>query len=502
MANKLYEESSIQAIANAIRERNGKVATYKVSEIANSVSNLPIYRNWQNVTDAIKNFIDNTTYNPNDYTTTQISSYAPAVPLADNYNGKCATIPVQTGTIKTNEYSISVTNGNVDLFNSIPLSCNGYGNFVEGSLVDKGVLYPNYFLRWIKTITTHNTRDIGGWECDGGTIKYGKIYRGGEISSEDREVLVNQCGVKHEINLIGGTSGNSALGSDVSITHSTKYNWYKLTDNNGSVTSWTQQLTGLFNAVKENKPIYAHCQQGADRTGTFIYIIETLLGMSQSDCDKEYELTSFAPNDSTLETKCDRARNGYHTLSDLITDVNAKNGSTFKQKVINWVVNELGFTNDDINNFRRYMIDGNPPDVRADANYTNLVPTSIDSDGSIFNTTGYADDYRLSSNGKPSALVGSTCCGYIPAVKGDVIRFTGVGWNLSDVDASFSSRCYFQELNSSFNVIGANRNDQNTLTKEGDVYIYTVSYNSTEYIRLNGIGNGEDLIVTVNQEIN
>ncbi len=38
---KLYEESSIQAIANAIRAKNGTSDTYKVSEMANAISSLP-----------------------------------------------------------------------------------------------------------------------------------------------------------------------------------------------------------------------------------------------------------------------------------------------------------------------------------------------------------------------------------------------------------------------------------------------------------------------------
>lgn len=37
MANKLYEESSVQAIAQAIREKNGSTDTYKVSEMAEAV---------------------------------------------------------------------------------------------------------------------------------------------------------------------------------------------------------------------------------------------------------------------------------------------------------------------------------------------------------------------------------------------------------------------------------------------------------------------------------
>lgn len=37
MANKLYEESDIQATADAIREKNGKTDTYKVSEFAGAI---------------------------------------------------------------------------------------------------------------------------------------------------------------------------------------------------------------------------------------------------------------------------------------------------------------------------------------------------------------------------------------------------------------------------------------------------------------------------------
>lgn len=37
MANKLYDENSIQAIADAIREMNGSNGTYKVSEMAQAI---------------------------------------------------------------------------------------------------------------------------------------------------------------------------------------------------------------------------------------------------------------------------------------------------------------------------------------------------------------------------------------------------------------------------------------------------------------------------------
>ena len=41
MANKLYEENNIKAIADAIREKNSSTDTYKVEEMAEAVKNLP-----------------------------------------------------------------------------------------------------------------------------------------------------------------------------------------------------------------------------------------------------------------------------------------------------------------------------------------------------------------------------------------------------------------------------------------------------------------------------
>lgn len=135
------------------------------------------------------------------------------------------------------------------------------------------------------------------------------------------------------------------------------------------------------------------------------------------------------------------------------------------------------------------------------AGYTNRVPTSIDTDSSIYNVVGYADGYRLGSSGSPTVYSGSVATGYIAAVRGDVIRIKGIAWNTADTGSTHSEKCYLVECNSSFSVIGTYRNDQKTLTKDGDIYTYTVGYSAAAYIRLNGIGSGENLIVTVNEEI-
>ena len=41
MAKKLYEETAVANIANAIRNKNGQTTTYKIAEMAQAINNIP-----------------------------------------------------------------------------------------------------------------------------------------------------------------------------------------------------------------------------------------------------------------------------------------------------------------------------------------------------------------------------------------------------------------------------------------------------------------------------
>lgn len=142
--------------------------------------------------------------------------------------------------------------------------------------------------------------------------------------------------------------------------------------------------------------------------------------------------------------------------------------------------------------------------------YTNQVPISIDTDGSIYNGVGYKDDYRIRSGGGYAAQVGARHTGYIPAVAGDIIRLSGWNFNHSSAsnainfsNAEFTSIGQFTTQPASYGIILGNPPD---VTVADDVYEFTVPDNSDiTYIRVTGMHDYQvlppSMIVTVNEEI-
>lgn len=152
-------------------------------------------------------------------------------------------------------------------------------------------------------------------------------------------------------------------------------------------------------------------------------------------------------------------------------------------------------------------------------NYTNLVPTSTDTDGSIYNGVGYKDDTRLSSSGGVSstAQAGSVTTGFIPYTPTDVIRMKGAEWlnattnyqghyylNFYKSDKSFIEGMNSQNYESDFvNQVTATYDEATGITtfvlKDGSDMHSRLA--SAAYFRINAYGSGADLIVTVNEEI-
>lgn len=289
---------------------------------------------WHQCPELVRNYLENVTYDPADYSTSQIANYAPATAVTSNYR------------------PIGKTIGDKTFYNLVPGVTHP---FAVGERA--GTLKPLDFLRYIQT-NTWNVRDLGGWSCDGGTVKYGLLFRGGEPSTADYNVLVCELGIKYDLNLRGSSEATwtkSPLGDDVYFVKADAYNWYSLANTD----AWRINLRCVFDAVVHGEPVYFHCAAGADRTGTLACVLEGLLGMSQSDIDKDYELTTFY---SGSDTDANARRRNEDEWKGLIAEINAKSGNTFRDKCVTFAA-ELGFTSAEINAYRKAMIDGSPETV-------------------------------------------------------------------------------------------------------------------------------------------
>ena len=315
-------------MATKVLVKDGKFATYggKVVEVEATGAEAI---EWHQCPEAVRNFLANVTYDPSDYNTSQIANYAPATAVVSNYK------------------PIGQTVGGVTRYNEVP---NVLTPFASGGKA--GTLKPLDALRWIRTsagATAWNVRDLGGWPCDGGTVKYGLLFRG-------------ELGIQHDLDLRGREGGGaddepsmtvSPLGGDVWYTRTQQYAWYALTP----VTTWQTYLRCVIDAVTHREPVYFHCTAGADRTGTLACVLEGLLGMSQSDIDKDYELTTFYSGSGSDATARRRNESDW---KGLINAINAVSGNTFRDKCVHFAVGTCGMSMTDINAFRAAMISGTP----------------------------------------------------------------------------------------------------------------------------------------------
>lgn len=141
--------------------------------------------------------------------------------------------------------------------------------------------------------------------------------------------------------------------------------------------------------------------------------------------------------------------------------------------------------------------------------YTNLVPKSIDTDGTILNGTGYANGYRVRSSGALGEISGAVATGYIPVSPGDVIRFSGVTFNNAQVyecilfaGEGFSVLGSFTTQPARYGFFEQSKLYDIDVTESNGVYSYTVpNYSGIKWFRMSAAGSGENMIVTVNEEI-
>lgn len=200
-----------------------------------------------------------------------------------------------------------------------------------------------------------NARDIGGWTTvDGKTIRQGLLFRGREmdgaveptylLTDKGKEQLISDLGVRFDMDLRPASdnkSGIDALGNDVIHRYYGAPMYSNAFDDHGR-----EVIKNIFSdlANPENYPIYLHCTYGRDRTGTICYLLEALLGLSDADLRKEYEISLFT--DSYVN---------YAEFDTFTARIRSMDGATTKEKVENWLLS-IGVTAEEIASIREIFL--------------------------------------------------------------------------------------------------------------------------------------------------
>ncbi|MBR5769128.1 MAG: tyrosine-protein phosphatase [Clostridia bacterium] len=154
---------------------------------------------------------------------------------------------------------------------------------------------------WIEGVS--NTRDIGGWLTEDGTmrVKYNVAFRGARFDqiTDAGRAAVADLGLKTDVDLRTQNEGVQAPLGDLA-------EWF-LAGKNGAAMYYTEDASSIsdltsnyvkatVNAISvyansSKFPAYFHCSYGRDRTGTMGFLLLGLLGVSRVDIQKDYEMT-------------------------------------------------------------------------------------------------------------------------------------------------------------------------------------------------------------------
>lgn len=213
-------------------------------------------------------------------------------------------------------------------------------------------------VRMIRVEGSRNVRDLGGWNTQfGKTIRYGRLFRSGNLDNVTPvgiQDFKENLGVMAELDLRGGDKYvSSPLGSDVEFVNY-ENNYYTNGLSKFSST-YAKQLTWVIDRLREDRNVDWHCNIGCDRCGTFSFLVGGLLGMSEVDLCRDYEMSVFAGHDRERGFSDD----GMGSFSSLIPYIrNFGSDDDLASCFFNYFVSS-GVDPEDLNYLREEMLVGN-----------------------------------------------------------------------------------------------------------------------------------------------
>jgi len=259
-------------------------------------------------------------------------------------------------------------------------------------------------VRYITAGTVINMRDEGGYITDSGRkVKYGLVYRGASLDELTSYIddaayhVFHYLGMKSEIELRG------------SYTH-TKTGWDNTNSNvyyvNGvyysEIFSIDDQVKAQYKetfeamADRSNYPFYFHCSAGADRTGTFAYLLNGLLGVSLEELREDYELTSFSKIGRRTADSWSDDLSFDKMHSDMMSQYGDGSGNV-SAAIENFLMQYIGIDKSTLDSIKEIMLELDPFDLNGDT-VVNSSDIAILRKALLFNLTDVKFD--VNTDGK------------------------------------------------------------------------------------------------------
>ena len=231
-----------------------------------------------------------------------------------------------------------------------------YTVFVNGKEYN-GSFHTAPSTRFLDIDGIYNVRDIGGYvTLDGKTVKQGMVIRGTELDAlvvsgyrltEAGRKTINSFGFVYDMDLRAESIFTgyyvSPLGKDVRHKFYTAPQYGQIFSS-----AFKESLRQIFSdmANPANYPMYVHCSYGQDRTGTVIFLLQGILNMPEDQMIREYEMTEFHNPGFSADGKIS-------VIEDLLA---GKEGDTLQEKIVNFLINDIGVTQGEIDSIRNILL--------------------------------------------------------------------------------------------------------------------------------------------------
>lgn len=333
-------------------------------------------------------YVQNVVYPDDDYTftlmpnyTTQATQYRKDLPFPVRLippavsEGKELVLDIYADGALVRSDTHALESRLLEVWNLIPQKSYTYQLYVVNadntrSEIAQGSFRTEGTVRMLNIGYIYNFRDIGGWPLPNGKrIKYGKVFRTGELEISGKNIKITNEGINELLNVqhVGveidfGDYDGSPVKNNLEYFRGNDYQIKQYVICMEGQNQTRQQLKNCFvatvNGLRAGKNVIFHCNLGADRTGTFAFLLEALLGVSESDLAKDYEMTSYTYD---KRYRYVASSNGFtpndneHAWNKLISYVKTNyQGNTFGEKVER-LARDLGISQQDINDFRSLM---------------------------------------------------------------------------------------------------------------------------------------------------